>query len=100
VQTIGSWLHLMGADLVPVCQVARRPDFWQMARLSEAELRQFMAVGLLCEFAIEARTLTDGTIQLKDGAHRWAVARDLGLPTVPVLMEQQATGPDVWAFNL
>lgn len=40
-----------------------------------------------CDYALEARPLTDGRSELIDGVHRWAVAGELGITSVPVDMK-------------
>jgi hypothetical protein len=85
---IGGWLH-DGRNSPTARAVAARPDFWDARELSyeELTLRIRLAGGVKPEYALEARTLRSGEVPLVNGCHRWALADELGLESVPVMME-------------
>ena len=37
----------------------------------------------MCAYALETTTLLSGEIELANGLHRWAVAREIGIGVVP-----------------
>jgi hypothetical protein len=81
---IGAWSH---SDAT-VAVVAARPDFWDYAEIGRDDLlaRVRAAGGIGPDHVLAAAVLLSGEVLLVDGCHRWAVARDLGLVTVPVEM--------------
>lgn len=66
-----------------------RADFWEGAELSREELtRRIRSAGHIDRaYALVARTYRSGKILLVKGCHRWAVASELGISSVPVRME-------------
>jgi hypothetical protein len=89
VAVIGGWLHgNTPGTLAPVTEWAARPDLWERAELGHDALdaRITAAGGITCEYALDATTLPDGRVRLDDGVHRWVIARERGLATVPVAM--------------
>ncbi len=87
VPEVGGWRHA-GRDSPSACEVAARPDFWP-GKLSREELtrRIRLAGGVKREYALEARRLLSGEVLLIHGCHRWAVANELGMSSVPVQMD-------------
>jgi hypothetical protein len=87
---VGGWLHA-APDSPPAREVATRPDFWSTSELSHEELTRRIrsAGGVKRGYALEARTLRSGKVLLVHGCHRWAVANELGLPSVPVNMDHE-----------
>jgi hypothetical protein len=56
-----------------------------------------LAGGVKRDYALEARTLRSGEKLLVNGCHRWAVAHELGIQSVPVMMEFEPDPEDeVW----
>jgi hypothetical protein len=97
---ISGWLHgSTPGTLAPVHEWPGRADFWENAVLSHEELtaRISAAGGVACECALKARTDSDGTVRLEDGAHRWTVCRERGIVWVPVRMTYVPT-EDVWPW--
>jgi hypothetical protein len=47
------------------------------------------AGGITCDYALDARTLLSGGVELADSRHRWAVADELGIGVVPVEMRTE-----------
>jgi hypothetical protein len=88
VPEVGAWLHA-SLHSPPTREVASRPDFWSAGKYSREELTRYirLAGGVKRDYALEARTLRSGEILLVNGCHRWAVADELGIQSVPVMME-------------
>jgi hypothetical protein len=84
VDVVGGWGH----SIWTVAEMPGFADFWGYAQLTEEELTaRVRAAGRIAdEFALQADTALDGFVRLTDGAHRWAVAKTVGLVTVPVQM--------------
>jgi len=98
VADIGGWFHRTGPQhLVPVRVWAEEGCIWLPGHygLSREELISGIgaAGGIPCARALTARPLPDGTIELVDGMHRWAVCTEFGVEMVPVKMEAPF-GPD------
>jgi hypothetical protein len=98
VPQVGAWLH-PSWDSPPAREVAARPDFWNVGALSRDELTRLIqtAGGVEHNYALEARRLLSGEVLLIDGCHRWAVANELGMPSVPVKMSYEVEPEnEVW----
>lgn len=98
---IADWLHgNTDADLAPVRAWAARADLWQPRHclLGHDELASGirMAGGIDCEHALEATVPVSGVIKLDDGVHRYAVAVELELATVPVRVSAEVESPMAW----
>lgn len=95
VQEAGGWLHA-GPDSPPAREVAARPDFWSTSELSRETLTERIrsAGGVKAGYALEARRLRSGKVLLVDGCHRWAVANELGLLSVPAKMDHEVAPED------
>lgn len=94
VSEVGGWRHA-ARDSCPAREVAERPDFWP-GELSHDELlgRIRLAGGVSKEHALEARRLISGEVLLVHGCHRWAVAAELGMSSVPVRMDFEVAPED------
>ena len=98
VEQVGEWRHA-GRDSPPARVVARQPDFWDVSELAHAELtKRIRRAGVVAqEYALEARRLLSGEVLLVHGCHRWAVAKELGILSVPVKMDLEAApGDEAW----
>jgi hypothetical protein len=86
VATIGAWTQ----SGVTVSEFAQYPEIWEPPcfEMSREELTAAVAWngGIADEYALEATTRRDGSVELVNGVHRWAVANELGYPVVPVVM--------------
>jgi hypothetical protein len=101
VAAIGDWLVRRGGnDLIPARTWAETGSIWQPGHcdITHEELAALIrsAQGVTCGHALKARILLDGSTELVNGLHRWAVADELGINVVPVEMRIE-TEP-VWAW--
>lgn len=94
VDVIGSWLH----GNCTVLETAARDDFWDSAELSEEELRARISHGFYPDCPLEAFTTPYG-MMLADGCHRWAVADQLGIAELPVVVYEFNDGEAERAMN-
>ena len=65
---------------------------WDKSELPREELTaRMIAAGNRIDhaYALSAMTFSDGRISLDNGVHRWAVAVELGIRRVPVVMIYQ-----------
>lgn len=97
---IGDWIHGPPESTRTVRETAVRPDIWDKGHceLSHEELRQRIATatGIACAHALQATTLQSGTVHLDNGVHRWTVARELGIVSVPVKMVNESEPAWAW----
>jgi hypothetical protein len=90
---IGDWPH----NVFLVRERAAHPEIWEpgYCKLSRQELRDsVIAAGrvIRCEHALKAWT-RDGHVELTDGVHRWAIAVELGIDVLPVLIADATDSP-------
>lgn len=85
---IGGWHQ----KCILVRDLAADPAIWDRGRceLSREDLRERIAAcgGVRCEHALSARKNTGGDIELVKGVHRWAIAVELCLDTLPVRVDE------------
>lgn len=100
---IGEWTHgILGArrsQPKTVRAIAETEPIWEWSDLPRGELTTLIAAagGVTCEHALQATTLADGSIDLGNGVHRWAVCAELGIKRVPVRMAHVSDEP-AWAW--
>lgn len=104
VEVIADWM--CGNTVASRWRVRERAamsEIWDQGRceLSRAELtaRIQVAGGIGCEHALEAMTRLSGDVDLVNGLHRWAVAMDLGISEVPVMMIYEAEPAWAWTID-
>lgn len=93
VEDIGFWIHKQ-TGTETVAWHAALPDLWENRKegYNYEAMREFIdrAGGIDCDpklgYVPKAIRLLCGEIRLTNGVHRWVIARDLGMPTIPVLV--------------
>lgn len=88
VDQVAGWSH----SIWTVRETSQQDGFWGYAGLPRAELlaRILAAGGLITvDHALQGLTRATGEILLTDGCHRWAIADELDLAIVPVIMETE-----------
>jgi hypothetical protein len=103
-EEIAAWLHPVGvASWLPAGEFTADklwepghfdPD-WGREKLT-ALIRQ--AGGIVHTEAILATIRADGGVHLDDGLHRWSIARDQGIPRIPVEMRRPGAEKPPWAY--
>ncbi len=98
VAEVGGWLHASRGS-PSAREIAARPDFWPDEFYREELTRRIRSAGgVQGEYALEARRLRNGEVLLLHGCHRWAVAHELGMPSVPVMMGFEVEpGHEAWS---
>jgi hypothetical protein len=102
VAEIGDWIH--GIPESPtVRDWAARSIIWTEGRceLPHDDLRSRIEIagGITCEHALEAHAPADGVPHLINGIHRWAVAHELEITTIPVqVVYDRQESESAWAL--
>jgi hypothetical protein len=100
VADIGSWLHRTGPQRLVLVRDWARSGIWEegRCRLGHAEMtsRIRTAGGITCDYALNARRLLAGGVELVNGLHRWAVATERGIDVIPVEMLVETESPFAW----
>jgi hypothetical protein len=100
---IGEWTHgILGArrsQPKTVRAITETEPIWERSELPRDELTARIAAagGVSCEHALQATTLTDDSVDLANGVHRWAVCLELGITRVPVRMAYVPAEP-AWGW--
>jgi hypothetical protein len=105
VAAIGDWMVRRGGnDLIPARTWAQTGGIWRPGHceLTHEDLadRIHAAGGIACDYAIKARMLLSGEIELVNGLHRWVVAEELAIETMPVEMSLETEYSWSWAPEL
>jgi hypothetical protein len=103
IEAVGQWTHERDNPRT-VQEWSEQPDFWKKCTLSKEELierlRKAGWVDPGYEEVVDGRVepgylkaeSVDGRIRLTNGTHRWAAAKKLGYPVVPVEVEPGTEG--------
>lgn len=103
-EEITAWLHPLGVASWRPAGEFTADKLWEPGHLNPdwgrekltALIRQ--AGGIVHSEAILATIRADGNVHLDDGLHRWSIARDQGIPRIPVEMRRPGAEKPPWAY--